>query len=620
MHAAAPSSRRTHRLTLAAYVATMAIVCLLLPAQELGRPTSAYAALALFAIVGIALATRRNAPPGSALTLASILLFLLGVALLRHGAGGSAGGFGPLVLMPVIWAALRGRRLEVAVAVAGAAAVFAIPQLLIGPPTYGPAGWRTGSLLVAMSAILGFRVADLVRALRAETDRAAAVVDAMSEGFALTRDGAIVAVNPALCAMTGLPDERLLGARPPYPFWPPEGVGDTEALRRRIVADDGGEFELTLMHADGTRFPASITATRVDLGDGRRTFLNTIRDITQLKAHEQSMLRRAEDLAAMAEVTRVVGHSTPQDARRTICQVATDVAGAATAMIWEAGDDGALHNTCALGAPEPGFVLGEAERENGACVAWRTGHPLFVADVTTSPRCDPRLIELIGARSAHFQPIPGRDGIRGALTISWREPVDAVPAHAALLLEVLAGEAAVALERDDLLRQLSDLSRTDELTGLPNRRAWDELLDRELRVARRTGQPVTVAMLDLDHFKAYNDLRGHLAGDRLLRSGASLWQSRLRETDVLARWGGEEFALLLPGCDAACATGLIERLRGLLPDGVTFSAGVAPAQDGRTADEIVAAADAALYAAKEAGRDRVELASPAPSASVTPLR
>jgi diguanylate cyclase (GGDEF)-like protein len=323
----------------------------------------------------------------------------------------------------------------------------------------------------------------------------------------------------------------------------------------------------------------------------------------------------------MAEVTRVVGHSTPQDARRTICQVATDVAGAATAMIWEVGEDGALHNTCALGAPEPGFVLGEAERENGACVAWRTGQPLFVADATTSPRCDPRLIELIGARSAHFQPIPGRDGIRGALTISWREPLDAVPAHAALLLEVLAGEAAVALERDDLLRQLSDLSRTDELTGLPNRRAWDELLDRELRVARRTGQPVTVAMLDLDHFKAFNDRFGHQAGDRLLAGAAGRWTAELRPLDAIARYGGEEFLVLLPEQTLETAALAAERLRASVeglgvahPDGglVTITAGVAgPAESGDDADELVGRADAALYAAKIAGRNRVEIARPA---------
>jgi diguanylate cyclase (GGDEF)-like protein len=116
-------------------------------------------------------------------------------------------------------------------------------------------------------------------------------------------------------------------------------------------------------------------------------------------------------------------------------------------------------------------------------------------------------------------------------------------------------------------------------------------------------------MLDLDHFKAYNDQRGHLAGDRLLRAAAASWQQHLRSTDVLARWGGEEFALLLPGCSADQATALIERLRGTLPDDVTFSAGVS-AGDGTTAPRtLVDAADQALYHAKSSGRDRVSVAA-----------
>jgi diguanylate cyclase (GGDEF)-like protein len=161
------------------------------------------------------------------------------------------------------------------------------------------------------------------------------------------------------------------------------------------------------------------------------------------------------------------------------------------------------------------------------------------------------------------------------------------------------------LERERLQAQLGRMARTDALTGLPNRRAWDELLTHELAIGERHGVPVSVAMLDLDFFKRYNDERGHLAGDRLLRAAAAAWQSSLRATDVLARWGGEEFAVLLPGCDGAGAAALIERLRGTLPDGVTFSAGVATAAGTTAARALVDAADQALYVAKQAGRDRV---------------
>ena len=160
------------------------------------------------------------------------------------------------------------------------------------------------------------------------------------------------------------------------------------------------------------------------------------------------------------------------------------------------------------------------------------------------------------------------------LAIAWAEPREEIDDSDMMMIGVLVGEAALAMQRADLLGRLDELTRTDELTGLPNRRAWDELLRHELATGERLGTPLSVAMLDLDHFKAYNDLHGHLAGDRLLRAAAAAWSGSLRGTDVLARWGGEEFAVLLPACDATGATALIERLRGTLPDGVTFSAGV----------------------------------------------
>jgi diguanylate cyclase (GGDEF)-like protein len=219
------------------------------------------------------------------------------------------------------------------------------------------------------------------------------------------------------------------------------------------------------------------------------------------------------------------------------------------------------------------------------------------------------VVEVTGARSAHFQPIADAREVRGVLAVTWPEPVATLPEDVGSLLEVLADEAAIAMQRADLLARLDELTRTDELTGLPNRRAWDEVLARELESARRLGHPVSVAMLDLDHFKVYNDEHGHLAGDRLLRLAAERWQGSLRVTDVLARWGGEEFALLLPGCDGESAEVLIERLRGGLPGGVTFSAGVASWDRRIGGRALVDQAVRAHYDAKAAGRDRVVIAA-----------
>ena len=209
-----------------------------------------------------------------------------------------------------------------------------------------------------------------------------------------------------------------------------------------------------------------------------------------------------------------------------------------------------------------------------------------------------------------FHPIADAHGVRGALAISWPERREAIDDGELMMIGVLAGEAALAMQRADLLGRLDELTRTDELTGLPNRRAWDELLTHELAVAERHAKSLSVAMLDLDHFKLYNDRNGHLAGDRLLRAAAAIWSGSLRATDVLARWGGEEFALLLPamrrggrdGADRAPAR-IAARRRHVL--GRRRLLGRARSRP----RGLIDAADRALYQAKAAGRDRVVAAA-----------
>jgi diguanylate cyclase (GGDEF)-like protein len=160
-------------------------------------------------------------------------------------------------------------------------------------------------------------------------------------------------------------------------------------------------------------------------------------------------------------------------------------------------------------------------------------------------------------------------------------------------------------ERAELLATVERLSRIDPLTGTFNRRAWDELVTDALRHAERSGQPLAVALLDLDHFKAFNDRHGHLAGDRLLKSAAAAWQAELRPGDLLSRYGGEEFAVLLPGCDRDDAVEVVDRLRRAMPTGQTCSAGLALWNRGELPDELLQRADQALYRAKRDGRDRI---------------
>jgi diguanylate cyclase (GGDEF)-like protein/PAS domain S-box-containing protein len=598
-------------------VAFVVVLAALIPVSGPVRIGEVIAGMALQSTAIVALVLDRRIRGRRTIVLIGIALYLASVALLRDGA--AAGGFGALVLLPVIWAALRGRQLEMGFAIVGGALVFAVPQIVIGAPEYPSTGWRVAILTTMVGVVIGVSVLRLVERLRTSSTHSATILGAMGEGFALTRNGEIVAVNPALCEMVGMTESQLVGARPPYPFWPPELQAEIEETRRAVVAAGGSEFEITLMRSDGSRFPASITAASAQLGDGSRAFVNTIRDATQQRAHEESMRRRADELSAIATVTRAVSHSDPSDARRTICELAVEVTGAHSAALWEADGEGILHNTFMSGRPATDVTIGHDQRENGSRIVWRTGKPLFVAEAEGSPHVDQRIIHThFGDRplsmSMYFRPISDAGGVRAVLVLLWTPSIAEVPADAEPVLDVLAAEAALSMQRSGLLLQLAELSRTDELTGLPNRRAWEELLDRELRVARRTGLPLSVVMLDLDHFKAYNDHHGHQGGDRLLWLAGHLWRENLRDTDVLARWGGEEFGLLLPACDAASAHQLLARLHELPLDGVTFSAGIAEWDRASSDEALIGAADAALYAAKRAGRNRT-LTAPAYSSA-----
>ena len=170
----------------------------------------------------------------------------------------------------------------------------------------------------------------------------------------------------------------------------------------------------------------------------------------------------------------------------------------------------------------------------------------------------------------------------------------------------------MALERLDLLARLEEVARTDDLTGLCNRRGWEEKLPSELARSLRSGDPLCVAMLDLDFFKNYNDQGGHQAGDRLLKQSAAAWERELRDTDTLARYGGEEFSVALRGCRLENAKDIVERLRAAMPGGQTVSAGVVCWNGHETAEELVGRADAALYEAKRMGRDCLVAAGDTP--------
>lgn len=163
----------------------------------------------------------------------------------------------------------------------------------------------------------------------------------------------------------------------------------------------------------------------------------------------------------------------------------------------------------------------------------------------------------------------------------------------------------IEAEREKLLGEVQNLARQDALTGLPNRRFLQELMPREMARARRAESSLCLAIIDIDHFKSYNDTHGHLAGDEVLRACAREWDGVLRGEDTLIRFGGEEFLVLLPDTEPEQAAEIVERLRGQTPMEQTCSAGLALWDRVESLDDLLRRADEALYLAKASGRDQL---------------
>ena len=204
----------------------------------------------------------------------------------------------------------------------------------------------------------------------------------------------------------------------------------------------------------------------------------------------------------------------------------------------------------------------------------------------------------------------------------WVNTVGLIVSNANLVVGTLAFLLA---HRDEAEQELQRLATTDGLTGVMNRRHWMDAAGVQLRLAERHPQPVTAVMLDLDHFKRVNDTHGHAAGDRALQLFATGLRQAVRAPDLVGRYGGEEFCLLLPHSEVSAAQAIDARLRAWLAAtsaaqlgfALTCSAGAAAWQPGVSLERLMWAADEALYRAKDLGRDQLAVAV-TPGADRTP--
>jgi diguanylate cyclase (GGDEF)-like protein/PAS domain S-box-containing protein len=263
--------------------------------------------------------------------------------------------------------------------------------------------------------------------------------------------------------------------------------------------------------------------------------------------------------------------------------------------------------------------------ERGDCWALRTGHSHFVPAGDNTARC----VHAEGVENSYVCiPIIAQGETLGILHFQANAEHPQLQESDLSLKNTFAGQIGLSIANIRLREALRSQSIIDALTGLFNRRYLEEILEREVRRATRSEQPVGVMMLDLDHFKNFNDTYGHEAGDAVLREAAAFLKRSVRAEDIVCRFGGEEFVIILPLADANATQGRAERIRSkvheltVLHEGksvgaVTVSVGVAalPAH-GESSKALLEAADAALYRAKREGRDRVVMAKPPACAEV----
>jgi diguanylate cyclase (GGDEF)-like protein len=260
---------------------------------------------------------------------------------------------------------------------------------------------------------------------------------------------------------------------------------------------------------------------------------------------------------------------------------------------------------------EEGIATQSLEPASSLLAPLMKGRPVLFQDEAQPPPV--HLHPFQEAASLLLVPLAVRDQLLGAVSLVSTSRFEHYDAAAIEFLGDVAQQVALGVENARLFLALSQMASTDELTQLANRRRFTEALRRELGRARRTGLPLSLILVDVDHLKKVNDTFGHPSGDAAIRHVAAALREGRRDTDVVARFGGEEFALLLPGTDHLGATKAAERVRVQLSNTVletvgqvTASMGVATwPQDGATEERLVWVADQRLYSAKEGGRNRV---------------
>ncbi len=358
--------------------------------------------------------------------------------------------------------------------------------------------------------------------------------------------------------------------------------------------------------------------------EGTQVWHGVLYDITERKHAEQELQRAASQQAAVARLGRyALQDGDPAKLAKQAVPLMTEIDGVEAACVWEAGREGRrLHLRAGLEERDSGAERrASAARDSHAGAALESGLHVIVDDWSSERRFSmPPALRVLGVRSSLAVPIAGKDRPYGVLDIHSTEPNHFAPQDVHFV-QASANVLADALERHAADEALRHRVLHDSLTGLPNRLSFVDSLRDALQRGLASGSPVGILFLDLDHFKLINDSIGHHAGDDLLQAVAPRLRAHLRPGDIVARFGGDEFGILVDRLtDEDEAMAIADRVAGAFSEPysmggadhfVTASIGIAVARPtGREpvdAELLIRDADAAMYRAKERGRGRCEV-------------
>lgn len=462
---------------------------------------------------------------------------------------------------------------------------------------------------------VGAQIGQVLQRRRAEEELqmlSAALQNAVEGISRIDPEGRYVSVNQACADMFGWKPQEMTGVDWRVTVHPDDRPRVAEALRR-LAAEGRQVLEVRGVKRDGTSFHVQRTLVKALDPDGREAgFYCFTRDISERKRQDES---RVQELTLLNQMVQTL-HAclTVEEAYGVVRQFITQLFPGDAGAFFVLNPSRNFIEPVAQWGDVPAVADGEIFAADD-CWGLRRGQPYTIDKTSGAPVC--RHVAPGAPCGSVCVPMVAQGEALGMVHFRARDAGQPLTEAARRLAMTVSEQCAMALANLKLRETLRNQSVRDALTGLFNRRYLEETLDRELWRATRKSGTLGLLMIDVDHFKQFNDTHGHEAGDAILREIGTLLKAAVRAADVAARYGGEEFTLLFPDAPLedcvvraeeirARAQRLSVTLQGKVIGPVTISVGVASSpRHGTAADGLLKAADEALYRAKDLGRNRV---------------